>query len=56
MKHDWVKHLLAQLNDPRHSQTIYAAKIKKKMEHLLNSWSFRLDPMHYRRLYINKVY
>lgn len=56
VKHDWVKHLLAQLNDPRHSQTVYAAKIKRKLEQALNSWSYRLDPQHYRRLYINKVY
>ena len=30
-KHAWVKQLLIQLDEPKHSQTIYAAKIKSKI-------------------------
>lgn len=56
-KHAWVKQLLLQLDEPKHSQTIYAAKIKNKItDQMLQSWSYKLDPQHYRRLYINKVY
>ena len=54
--HDWVKHLLQQLSTPKHSNTIYAAKIKAKLEQDLKLWMHKLDPSQYVNYYLSKVY
>lgn len=41
---------------PNHFSTIYGPKLKARLESMSKSWSYKLDPTHYQRLYINKVY
>jgi hypothetical protein len=53
---DWVKHLLQQLSEPKHSNTIYAAKVRAKLEQDLKLWLHKLDPTQYVNYYLSKVY
>lgn len=51
---EWVKLLLADLE--QQSESLYAAKIKEKIEKDVKSWTSKLDPKPYIKLYVGKVY